>query len=110
MKILRSLIHDDVITNKILDLQVKYFEAICDSDKTSTEFLIDNNQIAYDNATTPEQKEALVVNVEQLTRNQQNRIDNSVYYEKKIQFMQDIFDLDNDDYIVVDEVLKEFIK
>lgn len=110
MKVLRSLIHDDVITNKLLELQVKFFEAICDSDKTSTEFLINNNQVTYDVATTDEEKATLIANIEQLKRNQQNRIDNADYYKGKIEFIQNILALNPDEFIEVDDTLKEFIK
>jgi len=111
MQVLRSLIHDDVIMNKIIELQVKFFEAIVDSDVCSTEFLIDNNQKTYDNPETTDEKKAnLIINVAQLNENQQNRIDNSTYYKNKIKFMQDIFDLAPNDFIEVNDTVKEFIK
>lgn len=90
MKIKRSLIRDDVIENKLIELQVKFLEEIIASSNTSTDFLIENNQEGYKNAETPEEQQKYIQNVENLKKSQENRIKNSEYYKSQIQFLQDM--------------------
>lgn len=90
MKIKRSLIRDDVIENKLIELQVKFLEEIIASSNTSTDFLIENNQEGYKNAETPEEQQKYIQNVENLKKSQENRIKNSEYYKTQIEFLQNI--------------------
>lgn len=90
MKIKRSLIRDDVIENKLIELQVKFLEEIIASSNTSTDFLIENNQEGYKNAEKPEEQQKYIQNVENLKKSQENRIKNSEYYKTQIEFLQNI--------------------
>lgn len=111
MKISRSLISTDVLVNKLLGLQVKFLDTVLDTDKISTEFLIGNNQKTYDDTDTIEStKEEIEKNVMQLEQNQKNRLINIPFYEKQIKFLQDVIALSEDEFIEIDETLKEFIK
>lgn len=111
MLISRSLISTDVLVNKLLGLQVKFLDAILDTDKISTGFLIDNNQKTYSDPDTDENtKEGIEKNVMQLEQNQKNRLINIPYYENQIKFLQEIIELKDDQFIQIDERLKEFIK
>lgn len=89
MIIARNLIVDEVILHKLAELQVQLLEALLATHTTGTDYLIDNNQAEL--ATADEERvEIIKANVEQLNKNQKNRIINIGYYEKQIEFLQSI--------------------
>jgi len=87
MQVSRSLLRDEVIENKIVEMQVKYLDCLYSSNSLSTDWLIDNNQEGYYKAETPEEQEKLIKNVEELKKNQELRIRNAEYYKSQIEFL-----------------------
>lgn len=90
MLVSRSLLSDDVIVNKILEMQVKYLDTLYSSNNLSTDWLIQNNQEEYSKAEDPEKQQALIKNVEELKENQVKRLRNAEYYKSQIEFLQSI--------------------
>jgi hypothetical protein len=108
MLVKRILVRDEVIVNKILEMQSKYLDTLFASNNLSTDWLIENNQEGFDNATTEEEKETIVKNIEELKRNQKNRIRNADYYKSQIEFLQSILLLPEDSEFEINTNLKEF--
>lgn len=108
MKIARSLLRDDVIENKIVEMQVKYLETLYASHSISTDWLIENNQEEYKTADV-EKQQALIKNVEELKDNQSKRLRNAEYYKSQIEFLQSILALKPKDSFEINTVLKELI-
>jgi hypothetical protein len=109
MFVKRSLLHDEVIQNKIIEMQVKYLDTLYSSNSLSTDWLIDNNQIAYSDAKTPEEQETLIKNVEGLKKNQEDRIRSAEYFKSQIEFLQSILALSDDEEFEINTELKELI-
>ena len=107
MIIARHLIADEVIVHKMTELQVQLLEALMATHTTGTDYLIDNNQSEL--ATADEERvEIIKANVEQLAKNQKNRIINISYYERQIEFLQSIL-AKTEGFIEIDERVKELI-
>ena len=106
MIVARSLILDEVILHKLGELQVQLLDAILQTNSSSTDFIIDNNREEFEVA-DDERKETLLANVEQIKKNQANRIKNIGYYEKQIAYLQEILAKKPTEFIEVDERLKE---
>jgi hypothetical protein len=47
MKVSRTLLRDDVIENKLVEMQVKYLDNLYSSHSLSTDWLVENNQEGY---------------------------------------------------------------
>ena len=108
MLVKRILIRDEVLVNKILEMQSKYLDNLFASNNLSTDWLIENNQEGFDSATTEEEKETIVKNIEELRKNQKNRIRNADYYKSQIEFLQSILLLPEDSEFEINTNLKEF--
>lgn len=106
MIVARSLIVDEVILHKLGELQVQLLDAILQTNSSSTDFIIDNNREEFEIA-DDERKETLLANVEQVKKNQANRIKNIGYYEKQIAYLQEIFAKKPTEFIEVDERIKD---
>lgn len=109
MLVPRSLLCDEVITNKIIEMQVKYLDCLYSSNSLSTDWLIDNNQEGYAKAETPEDQQKLIKNVEELKANQVSRLRNAEYYKTQIQFLQSILAMKDDEEFEINTELKELI-
>jgi hypothetical protein len=105
MIIARNLIHDEVILHKLGELQVQLLDAILQTNATSTDFIVDNNREEFVVA-DDERKEVLLANIEQLAKNQANRIKNISYYENQITYVQSILNEQPTGFVEVDERLK----
>ena len=108
MLVPRSLLSDEVITNQLVGLQVKFLEEVTAMHSVSTDFLINNNQESYSKAETPEAQETIIKNVENLKKNQETRINNSEYYMSQIKFLQDVL-VQKDGDIEIDTTIKDLI-
>lgn len=109
MLVPRSLLCDEVITNKIIEMQVKYLDTLYSSNALSTDWLIDNNQAEYALSETPEAQEVIIKNVDGLKKNQKDRLRNAEYYKKQIEFLQSILALKDDEEFEINTELKELI-
>lgn len=107
MIVARSLFHDDVIVNKIVEMEVKYLDTLYASNSLTTDWLIENNQEGYNNAKTPEEQETLIKNVEELKKNQVSRIRNADYYKSQIEFLQSILALKPEETFEINTEIKE---
>ena len=105
MIIARNLINDDVIIAKITELQVQFLDALTQTHAVSTDFLIENNKKELADAETEERADVIRKNVEQIEKNQKNRIINISFYEKQIEFLKSVL-AKNDGFIEIDERLK----
>lgn len=93
MQISRSLLRDEVIENKIVEMQVKYLDCLYSSHSISTDWLIENNQEEYSKAEDPEKQQTLIKNVEELKSNQEKRVRNAEFFKTQIEFLQSILAL-----------------
>lgn len=109
MLVSRSLLSDDVIVNKLLEMQVKYLDTLYSSNSLSTDWLIQNNQEEYSKAEDPEKQHALIKNVEELKENQAKRLRNAEYYKSQIEFLQAILALKPEDTFEINTDLKELV-
>jgi len=109
MQVSRTLLRDDVIENKIVELQVKYLECLYSSHSLSTDWLIENNQEEYSKAEDPEKQETIIKNIEELKKNQVARLRNAEYYKSQIEYLQSILALKSKDTFEVNTELKELI-
>lgn len=109
MLVPRSLLCDEVITNKVIEMQVKYLDCLYSSNSLSTDWLIDNNQEGYTKAETPEDQQKLIKNVEELKANQVSRLRNAEYYRTQIQFLQSILAMKDDEEFEINTELKDLI-
>jgi len=109
MFVKRSLLHDEVILNKIVEMEAKYLDTLYSSNNLSTDWLIDNNQEEYSKSETPEAQDVIIKNVEGLKKNQRDRIRNAEYYKKQIEFLQSILALSGDEEFEINTELKELI-
>ena len=112
MLVSRSLLSDDVIVNKLLEMQVKYLDTLYSSNSLSTDWLIQNNQEEYSKAEDPEKQQkqhALIKNVEELKENQVKRLRNAEYYKSQIEFLQSILALKPEDTFEINTDLKELV-
>lgn len=105
MIIARSLIRDEVIEQKLIELQVQLLDAILQTNNTSTDFIIDNNLEAMETA-DDDMKKTLEENLEKLKKNQENRIKNIGYFEKQVEYVQSIFDKKPTEFVELNETLK----
>lgn len=108
MKVSRSLLRDDVIEWKIVEMQVKYLETLYASHSISTDWLVENNQEEYSKADA-EKKETLIKNIEWLKKNQEDRIRNADFFKSQIEFLQSILALKPEDTFEINTELKELV-
>lgn len=109
MIVSRSLLRDEVIENKIVEMQVKYLDTLYSSHSLSTDWLVDNNQEGYAKAETPEEQQVLIKNVEELKENQVKRLRNADFFKSQIEFLQSILALKPEDTFEINTNLKDFI-
>ena len=108
MLVPRSLFSDEVIANKLIELQVKFLEEVIGMNSSSTHFIIENNQRWYSEAKTPEEQGKILQNVETIKKNQETRVRNADYYKVQIQFLQKMLEQKDGD-IEINETIKELI-
>lgn len=99
---------DDVIENKIVEMQVKYLDCLYSSNSLSTDWLVENNQEEYKTADV-EKQQALIKNVEELKDNQSKRLRNAEYFKAQIEFLQSILALKPEDTFKINTELKELV-
>jgi len=109
MIVSRSLLYDEVIQGKIIEMQAKYLDTLYSSNSLSTDWLIDNNQEEYSKSETPEKQDSLIKNVEELKKNQVTRIRNAEYYKSQIEFLQSILALKPEGTFEINTTIKDLI-
>lgn len=108
MLVSRSLLHDEVILNKIGEMEVKYLDTLFASHNIATDWLIENNQEEYAHADV-EKQEVIIKNVEELKKNQVTRLRNAEYFKSQIEFLQSILALKPEESFEINTELKELV-